>query len=1592
MRVVSKSIAVTLACTLFHATGAFAGAPGVTAEVLFRRASFLWRTGDVAGAVRVLETIDFAAAPADSPALSRAAFLLVAGNLRLGDHEGLSAALEKAKAIPPTAPETAWISTLESIADGLPLDARAFLASTFARDLTEIERSWWSALAREDSREDAAGAYRDVAQSKPETPSERDLVGAARLRLATEALARGESAKEILEDVPEASVFARRALHLRALQALEAGDLASARSILAEARAASVVSAEDRGIALAEAGIALEEGRWQNAHDALSGIESAWKREKDAISRLTEQGSDAAISWDAWLRTSADGLEVRADDEAFAGALARRVDEALHLDSQGSPPPSLAFRLALPDPALGFVLPPPDSALAHAALEKTELLGGARCELERGRAALQEARDDVHRRLAYLERGGTRTDEAIADVRALAARIDILAATVAEARAKLAALRDEVIRRIAQRTAAFLERAEENQVIAHAIHRFRVDGPNMTRPEVLPPGVPLPAEILVNEGAVADTARAWIEGFANLMPELVMRSHAEVWEPRAREGPGLLAREAATHLARAGALRAAIDSTALAVGDPAHLLPFEERVLAAEVQVASLERETRAARAAALDEALVRARARHASEGEGIAYSFFIASHELAVLESRARGESAPGVASQAPSPHRVEAAARAEDFLAAYAASPARAEVRYRSADLEILRAREDFESKIGTFLDDPSAAKGTTAFAPYVDYAPAIALYRAILDEDPGYEHRDAVLYQVGMILSDEANPEARGFLEELVSLHPTSPFRARASLRMGDDDFERRDLASAGRNYEGAVETGDADIRAIALYKLGWVRFNEENHEPAAAAFLALLDLYEKDAQALARTDLRREAEESLVHSLARGNGAATFVALFGQSASRDCDARILSGLGETLRGANRYDDAVACDSLFLARHATASEALTIARHLVATHEEASRPDRALEARLELASRFERESSWARAIESDSLRAEGDAFARAAIETVSLQRHESARTSKSTASWNEALQLHERLIKGWPDHAERARTRFLAGEAAMECGEHERAITHFETAAQDTGALAADAGWQLVAVRDAWYEEARTKNPPAEERALALMTEIDRFTAARTADRRVPDALLRKGDVARHIGRLEEAATAYGAFLAAAPRDPRAKDAAQAAARALFDAERFAKAGDAFARAAEVARGAGADSLARTLEPLVPLCHFKEAERADADSSHAGEAARAFETIAARWPSFEHADRSLYRAGLAYARAGSEADAVRAWTALLDSYPKSELVRDAHLSIASEWKKAERPEAAARAYERFSEAYPDDPESAEALLTAADLLAAASDESGADVVRSRYLERFPDDLDAAFAILGARAEKELATCGPDRPLSSLLPKPVKESKKPDKKSKAAAKATKTAAPPAPSSSLARYMKLATAHPELASPAILAQVGYLEAEDARRAYEAARLTQPLAPAIAAKKALLETVLQEYRQCAEAGVEPWSVAGAFRIGESLAKFGEALRESERPADISGEDLAAYDEVLETQSWEFADRAEQTWTELLKSAKPKGDEANEWIARTREVLWPRIARRFVHRPEMEYPLITAEPPKPPANLAKPGGATNGHGS
>ena len=590
--------------------------------------------------------------------------------------------------------------------------------------------------------------------------------------------------------------------------------------------------------------------------------------------------------------------------------------------------------------------------------------------------------------------------------------------------------------------------------------------------------------------------------------------------------------------------------------------------------------------------------------------------------------------------------------------------------------------------------------------------------------------------------------------------------------------------------------------------------------------------------------------------------------------------------------------------------------------------------------------------------------------------LEHHRAAREGGAREDWQQALTAYQTILRTWPADSGRAALELNAGEASAQLGSYPEALAHYRAAEAGSDSVAAQAMWQQVAVTDAWYE--RTRPAPAkgsatvtvgqDSLAMAVIASAGRLLKRFPEHPRGADLVWREGQLDFAHGWYVPAAEALGRMSSRYPSDARTTLAARMRADALYKTNDFEAAGAAYEEALAVAQRAGRDTLAREIAKAIPVCYLRSAEAAvEADSTRYELHAQRFERVATRWPDFEFAHQAQYRAGLAYLKAGRSRDAVLAMQALIQKFPKSEYVREAHLQIARIWEGANEPAKAAPAYAEFAERFPDDVSAAAATLKAADLYAAAGMAPEAEALRLGYIRKHPDDVETAMEILEGLAKRDLAGVNEQNPISTLLPAPTKVAKLVK-----GAKPVKPAPVPPPSH-LADYLQRAKQHPELASKSVLAQVSFLQGEEAYAPYAGARLRQPLPASIAAKQKLLDKVVASYRQSVDYGVAEWAHASTYRIGAALVAFGEALEHSERPADILGDDLTAYEDVLFEQSGQFYDRAEDVWTELLRQ-KGRSDVKDEWLAKAEAALWPRLATRFYFRPEADFPLVEAVAP------------------
>jgi outer membrane protein assembly factor BamD (BamD/ComL family) len=740
---------------------------------------------------------------------------------------------------------------------------------------------------------------------------------------------------------------------------------------------------------------------------------------------------------------------------------------------------------------------------------------------------------------------------------------------------------------------------------------------------------------------------------------------------------------------------------------------------------------------------------------------------------------------------------------------------------------------------------------------------------------------------------------------------------------------------------------------------------------------MDLYAGEAKLQLQTDIEHEAEQYFVYSLAAAGGADAFAREFpAGETERPYERRVLRAMGQHLRRYGELTKAVAVDQLYLDRWPGDPAALEVAGRLADTEHKAERPDQERATRLEWAERFAPGGAWASAQASDSLKGAGEAFAREAWREEAFAHHRDARTTGSRAEWQAALQYYETLLARWPGDSAARTYELHAGEACAELGEYAKSLKHYRAAAAATAAgsegaaadsVASRAAWQVVAVTDRWYESTRApagaggagaaKAPGADSLAHAFVREADAFLASHPKHPQAADLVWRECQLALAHGWNDDAQAALARFARGFPTDKRAPLAAGERAEAYFRGGDFAAASDAFEEALAIAKRAGADTLARRAERALPICAYRRAEAAvAADSTQHARHAELFAEVAHRWPDYEHAPLAQYRAGLAWLDAGQTEKGVQAFQELTTRWPANVLAREASLKSAQAWEAAGDRERASAAYIEFAKAHAKDDNADEAWLKAADLADSAGQGEHADNLRKEYLKRWPNDRESALEILEKLAHQELATVSAEKPLASLLATPKAVGNK----------------PVPPPSYLQQYLKLAAQKPALASKALLAEVRFQSAEEAWRKYDALKLTQPLPKSIAAKQKLLDSVLVRYRRTVDMGEPEWAHAAGYRIGQALVGFGSALEASERPADLKGDDLKAYENVLIEQSMTFHERGETVWSDLLQ--RSQGGVADAWVTKTRQSLWTRLGDRFLFQPDAEFPVVEGKAP------------------
>jgi tetratricopeptide (TPR) repeat protein len=834
------------------------------------------------------------------------------------------------------------------------------------------------------------------------------------------------------------------------------------------------------------------------------------------------------------------------------------------------------------------------------------------------------------------------------------------------------------------------------------------------------------------------------------------------------------------------------------------------------------------------------------------------------------------------------QAASSYQAFLGIEGADPAmRAQALRRLGDLRLAEA----EALVARDDSDSEAVRSVAR--------QAVGAYRQLLDEQPTYAAADAVLYQLARALEHGGDAAAAlATLDRLVAQHPGSAYVAEVQFRRGEAFFSAQRYADAERAYAAVVAGGaGTEFFQQAQYKYAWALFKQNQDEAGNAAFLALLDslLVEQGAVrpvgelSRAEQELADDALRALAITFAANDGPASLQAALASHGPAAYEARLYGALGDLYVEKERYQDGAEAYRAFARRQPMDPQAPLLLVRATEAYAKGGFASLVLDGKQQLAEEYGPGSAYWQAHPAGLDPAVGAAV-QASLLDLARHHHALAQQGRAVTERDAAIRWYRLYLEGFDASPQAPGTRLLLADLLFEGQRFEEAAAEYERAGYgyEGNPDAARAAYAALVA----YAEAESRVPEARrgEVASRAIGSSLRFADTFPDHAETPGVLTRTTKALFDAGDRERAEAVAQRVLALGTRADSGQQqvAWTVLAHTYFDTARYAEAEIAYGElvrrlpAGDPLRGEATERLAASV--------YRQAEAKQAAGDVQG-AVTDFLRVAAVAPSSPTRIAAEFDAATLLMGASAWADAAAVLERFRRDHPGDALQPEVTRKLAVAYLEGGRKRDAAVEFERIADtaAEPADVRRA-ARWQSAELYVDAGDVGAARRAYAAYVGEFPEPFAPAV-----EARHELAhlagVAGDARDRERWLGELVAAD--------AAAGAART--------DRSRYLA-AQASLELARP--------LDA-----AARAIPLVVPLDRSLLARKQALEAALAAYGKAADYAVASVTTAAGYAMADLYREFGRALLESERPRNLTAEELEQYDVLLEEQAFPFEEKA-----------------------------------------------------------------------
>jgi cellulose synthase operon protein C len=810
------------------------------------------------------------------------------------------------------------------------------------------------------------------------------------------------------------------------------------------------------------------------------------------------------------------------------------------------------------------------------------------------------------------------------------------------------------------------------------------------------------------------------------------------------------------------------------------------------------------------------------------------------------------------------------------------------------------------------------------------AIHLYSALLKTYPKYERNDSVLYQLARAYELNAQPDkALQSLDQLVGSYPNSHYIDEAQFRRGELLFSDKAYPKAQAAYEAVITLGSSSaFYNQSLYKHGWSLFKQGENERSLDSFAGVLDsvlVSKRDPSQLIELDSLSRPNRELVEDTFRVMSI-TFSYLDGPKTidafvkhrtppgrlPRPYSYLLYARLGDLYMEKERYTDAADSYRAFVSKDPNNEKAPLLEMQAIEAYQKGGFPQLVLQGKKEFVENYSFGTTFWQGREPKN-EPKVVAVLKTNLKDVAQHYHAEAQRSKNVADYQEAAKWYRSYLTSFPDDPDSAVTNYLLADTLFESRQYLDAAKEYESTAYHYGnhEKAAAAGYAAIV---AYGKQEDTLS--GEAKASVHSRSVDSSLKFAQTFPAHPESAMVLTRAATDLYTVKDYPRAIAAAEALLAREPKVDATKQRVAWTVignsnFDQGVYDKAEAAYIQA-QTLMPASDPERAVIVERLAASI-YKEGELRAKSGDNAA-AVDDFLRVSALAPTSKVRANADFDAAALLIKDKQWDRSIVVLEGFRHNFPQSPLQVEVTRDLAVAYTESNHPGQAAAEFEQIAQTPSESPDvQREATLQAADLYDKAGNTAKSRAMLEAFVKHFPQPLNPAMEArnkLTVITAKLGDTGARDYWLRDIIAADrAAGAARTDRSRALAAKATLTLAAPA-----------------------------------REEFKRIKLVAPLKKSLAEKRKAMEAALKAYEQAADYQVAEVTTAATFESAELYRQLGKDLMSSERPKNLSKDELEQYDVLLEEQAFPFEEKAIKLHE--LNTARAKDGTYDEWVQKS----------------------------------------------